>query len=149
MSRVNPAIVIAKFAYMNKYLRKLKEIMDVPLNEYIDSLNYYSAQRYLQFIADWQVGVNRHLIRGLNGCQPQRNDETPILVSDLGIIDISLARRLSSAIGLRNAIVHLYEEIEPEGIYSAIAETIADYAQYQRQILNYLDALEKNNSHEN
>jgi len=27
----------------------------------------------------------------------------------------------------------------------AIAMTIADYAQYQRKILNYLDALEKNN----
>lgn len=27
----------------------------------------------------------------------------------------------------------------------AIVKTITDYAQYQRQILNYLDALEKNN----
>lgn len=145
MSRVNPAIVTAKFAYMTKYLRELKEIMGIPLEEYLDSLKHYSVQRYLQLIADWQIGVNRHLIRGLNGCQPQRNDETPILVSNLGIIDISLAKRLSSAISLRNAIIHLYEEIEPESIYSAIAMTIADYAQYQRQILNYLDALEKNN----
>jgi uncharacterized protein YutE (UPF0331/DUF86 family) len=145
MSRVNPAIVVAKFAYMNKYLRYLKEIMGIPLDEYLDSLKHYSVQRYLQFIADWQVGVNRHLIRGLNGCQPLRNDETPIVVSNLGIIDLSLAKRLSSAISLRNVIIHLYEEIEPEGIYSAIAKTIADYAQYQRQILNYLDALEKNN----
>ncbi|MFM7888053.1 MAG: type VII toxin-antitoxin system HepT family RNase toxin [Pseudanabaena sp.] len=145
MSRVNPAIVVAKFAYMNKYLRKLKEIMDVPLNEYIDSLNHDLAQRCLQLIADWQIGVNRHLIRGLNVCQPQRNDETPIVVSNLGIIDISLAKRLSSAISLRNVIIHLYEEIEPESLYSAISKTITDYAQYQRQILNYLDALEKNN----
>jgi uncharacterized protein YutE (UPF0331/DUF86 family) len=141
MSRVNPAIVIAKFAYMNKYLRYLKEIMGIPLDEYLESLKHYSAQKYLQLIADWQIGVNRHLIRGLNGCQPQRNDETPIVIGNLGIIDISLAKRLSSAIGLRNAIVHLYEEIEPESIYSAIALTIADYAQYQRQILNYLDSL--------
>lgn len=145
MSRVNPAIVVAKFAYMNKYLRYLKEIMGIPLDEYLDSLKHYSVQRYLQFIADWQVGVNRHLIRGLNGCQPLRNDETPVVVSNLGIIDLSLAKRLSSAISLRNVIIHLYEEIEPESIYSAIAKTIADYAQYQRQILNYLDALEKNN----
>lgn len=47
MSRINPAIVTAKFTYMNKYLRKLKEIMDVPLNEYTDSLNHDLAQRCL------------------------------------------------------------------------------------------------------
>jgi uncharacterized protein YutE (UPF0331/DUF86 family) len=48
---------------------------------------------------------------------------------------------MSASIRLRNVLVHLYDEIDPEIVHGAIAMTIADYAQYQRQILNYLDSL--------
>ncbi len=145
MSRVNPAIVTAKFAYMKQYLEDLIRFRDLSLEDYLKSHNHYVVERLLQLIADVQTDINRHLIKGLGGVQPVENAETPIVVNSLGVIDIGLAQKMSASIGLRNVIVHLYDEINPEIVHGAIALTIADYAQYQRQILNYLDALEKNN----
>jgi len=145
MSRVNPAIVTAKFAYMKQYLQDLIRFRDISLEDYLNSDNHYVVERLLQLIADVQTDVNRHLIKGLGGSQPKENAETPIVVSSLGVIEIGLAKKMSASIGLRNVIVHLYDEINPEIVYGAIAKTIADYAKYQRQILNYLDTLEKIN----
>lgn len=145
MSRVNPAIVTAKFAYMKQYLEDLIRFRDLSLEDYLKSHNHYVVERLLQLIADVQTDINRHLIKGLGGVQPVENAETPIVVNSLGVIDIGLAQKMSASIGLRNVIVHLYDEINPEIVHGAIAMTIADYAQYQRQILNYLDVWEKNN----
>jgi len=145
MSQVNAAIVTAKFAYMKQYLEDLIRFRDISLDDYLNSGNHYGAERLLQLIADVQTDVNRHLIKGLGGTQPKENAETPILLGILGVIKTDLALRMSASIGLRNVLVHLYDEINPEIVHGAIARTIADYAQYQRQILNYLDTLEKNN----
>ena len=145
MSRVNPAIVIAKFAYMKQYLEDLIMFRDISLDDFLNSHNNYVVERLLQLIADVQIDVNRHLIKGLGGVQPKENAETPIVVGGLGVIEMAIANKMSASIRLRNVLVHLYDEIDPEIVHGAIAMTIADYAQYQRQILNYLDALEKNN----
>ena len=145
MSQINPAIVTAKFAYMKQYLQDLIRFRDISLEDYLNSHNRYVVERLLQLIADMQTNVNRHLIKGLGGSQPKENAETPILLGILGVIKTDLAKKMSASISLRNVIVHLYDEINPEIVHGAIAMTIADYAQYQRQILNYLDALEKNN----
>jgi uncharacterized protein YutE (UPF0331/DUF86 family) len=142
MRRINPAIVHAKFTFMNRYLKDLTRFRGMPLEEYLESDKHYVVERLLQLIADVQTDVNRHLIKGLNGTQPKENAETPIAVSTLGVIEISLAKEMSASIGLRNVLVHLYDEIDPAIVHSSIAKTIADYAQYQRQILNYLDTLE-------
>ena len=145
MSRVNPAIVIAKFAYMKQYLEDLIIFRDISLDDFLNSHNNYVVERLLQLIADVQIDVNRHLIKGLGGVQPKENAETPIVVGSLGVIEMAIAKKMSASIRLRNVLVHLYDEIDPEIVHGAIAMTIADYAQYQRQILNYLDALEECN----
>ncbi|AFY75032.1 hypothetical protein Syn7502_03138 [Synechococcus sp. PCC 7502] len=145
MSRVNPAIVMAKLAYMKQYLLDLIRFKDISLEDYLNSDNHYVVERLLQLIADVQTDVNRHLIKGLGGVQPRENAETAIVINSLGVIEIGLAQKMSASIGLRNVIVHLYDELNPEIVHGAISKTITDYAQYQRQILNYLDALEKNN----
>lgn len=145
MSQVNSAIVTAKFAYMKQYLEDLVRLGAISLEDYLNSDKHYAVERLLQLIADVQTDINRHLIKGLGGVQPKENAETPMVVSSLGVMEIGLAQKMSASIGLRNVIVHLYDKINPEIVHGAIARTIADYAQYQRQILNYLDALEKNN----
>lgn len=145
MSQVNSAIVIAKLAYMKQYLQDLIRFRDTSLEDYLSDGNHYVVERLLQLIADVQTNVNRHLIKGLGGRQPKENAETPILLGILGIIKLDLAKKMSDSIGLRNVIVHLYDEINPAIVHGAIAQTVADYAQYQRQILSYLDELEKKN----
>lgn len=65
MSRVNPAIVTAKFAYMKQYLQDLIRFRDISLEDYLNSDNHYVVERLLQLIADVQTDVNRHLIKGL------------------------------------------------------------------------------------
>ena len=108
MSRVNPAIVTAKFAFMNQYLQDLVSLGDFSLEDYLNSNNHYAVERLLQLIADVQTDVNRHLIKGLGGVQPKENAETPILLGILGVIKTDLAKKMSASITTTTDILSFF-----------------------------------------
>jgi len=146
MPKIEPEVIMAKLEFMNRYLDRLEEFSNISLTDYLESLNTQSlVERFLQLIAETGNDTNRHILKGLGRQQPKQNRDTPIAIAQTGVIDHDLASRLSRSIGLRNVIVHLYDEIDPTVVHGAIQKTLRDYSMYQVQITNYLDLLEKNN----
>ncbi|BBC27099.1 type VII toxin-antitoxin system HepT family RNase toxin [Pseudanabaena sp. ABRG5-3] len=146
MPKIEPEVIAAKLEFMNRYLDRLEEFSNIALTDYLESPNTQSlVERFLQLIAETGNDANRHILKGLGREQPKQNRDTPIAIAQAGVIDHDLAGRLSQSIGLRNMIVHLYDEIDPTVVHGAISKTLRDYSMYQVQINNYLDLLEKNN----
>lgn len=52
------------------------------------------------------------------------------------------ARSISAAAGLRNRIVHGYEEIDPGRVYDALGRALEDVPRYAQYVTSYLDARE-------
>jgi uncharacterized protein YutE (UPF0331/DUF86 family) len=146
MPKIEPELISAKLEFMNRYLDRLEAFSSIPLENYLESLDTQSlVERFLQLIAETGNDANRHILKGLGREQPRQNRDTPIAIAEADVIDHDLARRLSQSIGLRNVIVHLYDEIDPTIVHGAILKTLRDYSMYQVQINNYLDLLGKNN----
>lgn len=146
MPRIEPEVVSAKLEFMNRYLDRLEAYSSISLEDYLNSPDTQTlVERFLQLIAETGNDANRHILKGLGREQPTTNRDTPIAIAQAGVIDRDLARRLSQSIGLRNVIVHLYDEIDPTVVHGAISKTLRDYSMYQVQINHYLDLLEKNN----
>lgn len=146
MPRIEPEVVSAKLEFMNRYLDRLEAYSSISLEDYLNSPDTQTlVERFLQLIAETGNDANRHILKGLGREQPTTNRDTPIAIAQAGVIDRDLARRLSQSIGLRNVIVHLYDEIDPTVVHGAISKTLRDYSMYQVQINSYLDLLEKNN----
>ena len=61
-------------------------------------------------------------------------------LGELEIIPEELARRLASTTGLRNRIVHRYEDVEHKIVYHSAVRLLKDYRRYFKLIGKYLDA---------
>ena len=49
------------------------------------------------------------------------------------------AKAIAPTAGLRNALVHEYNHIDPEMLQKSIGQAIKEYNQYAEYILRYLD----------
>ena len=62
----------------------------------------------------------------------------------VGILSSEIANQLVKAAGMRNILVHIYLNIEPEQVFFAIAKSLEIYPIYIHQITLYLDSLDEN-----
>lgn len=55
-----------------------------------------------------------------------------------GLIEPAFARRIRGMTGMRNAIVHVYWQLDYEAIYRAITEQSANIDAFARQVRRYV-----------
>ena len=56
----------------------------------------------------------------------------------MGILEPKFASGIARAAGLRNRIVHEYDEIEPEKVFGAIRSALADLPVYLQAVLSFI-----------
>lgn len=57
-----------------------------------------------------------------------------IRLGELNIITKNLAKHLSNMVGMRNIIVHGYEDVDDQIIYKSIKQTLHDTPQFLNEI---------------
>jgi uncharacterized protein YutE (UPF0331/DUF86 family) len=57
----------------------------------------------------------------------------------LGVLDPGFARRIAGAAGLRNRLVHEYDELDPVKVHEALGTAVADVTEYLDQVRRFLD----------
>ena len=94
------------------------------------------AERYLERAIGRMIDINFHLITGLDHAPPKDYHESFVILGTLGILTADLAREMARAAGLRNRIVHEYDDIDPERVHEALPIAV-------RQIPVYLDHIQR------
>ena len=56
----------------------------------------------------------------------------------LGVYDADFGRRIAGCTGLRNRIVHEYDEVDPHRVHEALATATRDVATYLRAVQDYV-----------
>ena len=87
------------------------------------------------------IDVNYHLIT--EGGQPPPSDyhASFLKLAELEIVDHEFARRIARCAGLRNRLVHEYEEIDPRKVFESLQAARDDIVTYVRSVESYLDRL--------
>ena len=76
------------------------------------------------------------------GCCCSAGDHASFLkLAELKIVDPEFARRIARCAGLRNRLVHEYEEIDPRKVFESLQAATADIVAYMRSVEAYLDGL--------
>ena len=63
-------------------------------------------------------------------------------------IDSFIADRLQKSVGFRNIAVHEYRQVDWDVVYAITTEHLDDFAEYDRQVIKWLDNKEKNEGNE-
>lgn len=143
---MNREIVTIRMTLIVKYLNHLDKFKSVRFEEYLNSFDYQLiTERLIQLLVEAASDINSYLLVQLHQVTPSAYYDSFIEAGRQGIITQELAVKLAASTGMRNRLVHQYEEIDNQIVFSAIPKALQQYSLYVQQVTAYLDLLEAEN----
>jgi len=124
-------IIINKLIKMEKYISELEKFKPDTFNEYKnDQLKRYAIERLIQLIIDLALDVNNILIKKSDRYPAQDYYSSFLELIDLEILSEEFAKDIAPITGIRNRLVHEYEEVDNEVVYQNLDKLIKYYLSY-------------------
>jgi len=133
------AILTDKIIKMEQYLTELEEIQPDNYSEYISSKkDKYAVERLLQLIVDLALDINNIIIKDAD--KPPASDyyNSFIELIEIGVLNEKFAYEIAPSTGLRNRLVHEYENVDDKIVFESIDKTYNYYIKYIKEISEYM-----------
>ncbi len=132
---IDRRLLRAKLDSLRLYLRRLRPLARLSFTEFAaDYTRFNTAERNVQLVVDAAVDVNNHLILEAGESAARDYYESFEKLGRLGILARNLASRLARTTGLRNRIVHQYEDVDLDVLYRNLVPFLRDYERYCAEI---------------
>ncbi len=127
-------IIQRKLAILDNHIQELRlHTNDIQLKEFKESwLLRRMSERVLQISAEILIDIAERIIALENAGPVASASEAMDKLHTLGIIKSSEPYR--SIVKFRNLIVHQYDEIDPELVYSIIKNNLDDFYRFRDEI---------------
>ncbi|MGI8574615.1 MAG: type VII toxin-antitoxin system HepT family RNase toxin [Egibacteraceae bacterium] len=103
-----------------------------------DDLLRLAVERALTQIVDLAVKINTHVVTASGQLPPSDYHQSFTRAAEVELLDASLAEELSASTGLRNRLIHEYDDIDLSIVAAALPRAISGYRRYVRQVADYL-----------
>jgi len=134
---IDRQLITRKMSLILEDVAAMTRLSQLSREQYLkDSINEALAERYLERAIGRMIDVNFHLVTESGHAPPKDYHESFVLLGTLGVMTADLAKELAMAAGLRNRIVHEYDDIDPERVYEALPLAV-------RRIPLYLDHIQR------
>ena len=134
---IDRLLITRKMSLILEDLAAMTRLSHLSREQYLkDSINEALAERYLERAIGRMIDVNFHLVTESGHAPPKDYHESFMLLGTLGVMTADLAKEMAMAAGLRNRIVHEYDDIDPERVYEALPLAV-------RRIPLYLDHIQR------
>lgn len=121
-----PEVVLRKLKKLRLLLRDLEPFVDVSLEKVV--AEHYKVERIFELLATAGADLLQHLLTERDVTATSYRDVFRQAASH-GLVDPALARRLEDAAGMRNVLVHLYDEIDFEILHASIGQALDDFTE--------------------
>jgi uncharacterized protein YutE (UPF0331/DUF86 family) len=136
---IDAALVRRKALLITRDLADLAPLARTPLVEYLaDPRDELVAERLLERIIGRMIDINYHLLTETDHPPPADYYASFTQLAALGVYAAEFGRRLAACTGLRNRIVHEYDDVDPRKVHEALAAAMQDTSAYLRAIEDYL-----------
>lgn len=139
---LNKDFILRKIKLIQEDLARLQEIGKVSFIEHAqDNIEYLATERMPERIVTRAIDANKHIIAelGKGNESVKTYQETFDVLAKLGVYPENFAKQISPSAGLRNILVHEYDEIKVDKIYQSAEEALIQYAKYCNFILEFLN----------
>lgn len=132
-------LVTRKMALITADLGTLQAMASKDRGSYLASpTDELVAERLLERIIGRMIDINFHLITEAGEAPPADYYESFTRLARLGVLERDFATRIAGCAGLRNHIVHEYDEIDPARVHEALQSAVEDIPAYLRRINDYV-----------
>jgi uncharacterized protein YutE (UPF0331/DUF86 family) len=136
---IDAALVGRKALLITRDLADLAPLARKPLAEYLaNSRDELVAERLLERIIGRMIDINYHLLTETDHPPPADYYASFTQLTALGVYDMEFGRRIAACTGLRNRIVHEYDEVDPRRVHEALGTAIQDVSTYLRAVEDYV-----------
>ncbi|HJR76217.1 MAG TPA: DUF86 domain-containing protein [Nitrospiraceae bacterium] len=134
---MDPELVTRKLTLILQDLPALTDLARKSRAEYLgDPIYQVLAERYVERTIGRMIDVNYHVITESGHAPPKDYHESFVSLGPLKILPTEFAHSLAAAAGLRNRIVHEYDEIDAAKLHEALQIAV-------KQIPVYVDAIRR------
>lgn len=138
---IDAELVTRKLVLITEDLTALRDLARQRLDEYLESpTSELVAERRLERMIGRMIDVNYHLATESGQPPPRDYFQSFVDLAGLGVLEPSFARRIASCAGLRNRLVHEYDELDPEKVHEALSAAVADVPRYLDAVRKFLDS---------
>ena len=138
---VDRDLVIRKMAMILDDLRAATLIAEKSLDAYLASdLDEIVTERYLERTIGRMIDVNYHLITDAGHAPPRDCYDSFTQLARLRILPPAFASQIATCAGLRNRLVHEYDEIDPRRVYEGLLAAVRDIPEYLQHVHTYVEA---------
>jgi uncharacterized protein YutE (UPF0331/DUF86 family) len=123
-----------------QYMGELEEVFKLPLDKIRgDSLKCRAVERILQLIVDEMIDINNHIIRHSNIKTPDDFQSAFVSLGENNILPSDLSAKLAPVVGLKNKLIHRYEEIKIDLLLTTIQKEKEDFKEYIKAIQQHIE----------
>ena len=136
---IDSELVTRKIVLVMRDLDALRPIAARDRAVYLESpIDEAAAERYLERMIGRMIDINYHLLTESGQAPPVDYHASFISLADLGVLDREFAARIALCAGLRNRIVHEYDDLDPSKVFEALQSAMRDVPLYLAQVNDFL-----------
>lgn len=137
---IDRELVTRKLALITADLKSLAPLAARTIDEFLASdTDEVLVERYLERIVGRMLDVNYHLLIESGQRPPKDYYESFTQLAKLGALPAEFASRIAACAGLRNRLVHEYDDIDPERVHEAAATALRDVPEYLRLVHGFVE----------
>lgn len=87
------------------------------------------------------IDINYHLLTESGQPPPPDYFQSFTQLARIKVLPAEFARRIAVSVGLRNRLVHEYDEIDSERVYEGLQSAVRDVPEYLRHVEHYLKSV--------
>ncbi len=131
--------IVSKLQLLKEYVKFLRSYMKYNPEEIKKDFTLKGAvERYLELSIECCIDIAEMIISFENLKRPDSYREVILTLGREGILPDDFAERFSEAAGLRNALVHMYAEIDVDELYINLTQNLGDFDSFAKYIAVYL-----------
>jgi uncharacterized protein YutE (UPF0331/DUF86 family) len=133
-------LVMRKLALIVADLKALAPFAEKKREEYLASdIDEVLVERYLERLIGRMIDVNYHLITEAGYPPPRDYHQSFTQLAKLGVLPADFALQIAACAGLRNRLVHEYDEIDAARVHEAASVAVRDVPEYVRSVQRHLE----------
>ncbi|MCI0680452.1 DUF86 domain-containing protein [bacterium] len=139
---INKELINRKLFLIAEDLERLREFTSLSFDEIAkDPVKHGATERYLERIIGRAIDINQHIIA------EKGNAATPVLtyhdtflsLTGFGVYPKEFAEKIAKSAGLRNILVHEYDDVDPRMFEESMGKAIEEFNAYSEYIHVYTE----------
>lgn len=132
--------IVFKLQLLSEYVKFLQSYKKHSLENMKNDFTLRGAvERYLELSIECCIDIAGMIISYENLKRPESYREVIMALGHEGILPEEFAKKFSNAAGLRNALVHMYANIDINELYVNINKNLGDFDTFAKYIAIYLE----------